>query len=120
MTRPAVAPQQNLWLCRSRDCDVVYHGDQGARFRVGDLHVVPGFKTDGPEGLVCYCYLHTRGEIENEIETTGTTTVPDRITVQIKAGNCQCEVRNPAGRCCLGEVNREVKTARERLGVMSS
>lgn len=115
MTRARVARKQAFRLCRERDCEVVYYGDRGARFTTEDLHVVPGFKTAGPEGLVCYCFLHTRGEIEQELRETGETTVPRRITEEIRAGNCACEVRNPAGRCCLGEVNDAVASVRERL-----
>lgn len=74
----------------------------------GDLHLVPGFKTAGPAALVCYCFLHDRAEIERELRASGHTTVPQRIKAEIEAGNCACEVRNPAGRCCLGEVNQAV------------
>ena len=115
MTRARVAPAQGFRLCRERDCGVVYYGDRGACFVLADLHVLPGFKTAGPEGLVCYCFLHTRGEIEQELRGSGESTVPARITEEIRAGNCACEVRNPAGRCCLGEVNQAVASIRERL-----
>lgn len=115
MTRGHLAPKQNFWLCRQAECETVYHGGQGALFSIGDMHVVPGFKTPGAEGLVCYCFMHSRGEIEQELRANGETTVPQRITAEIKAGNCACEVRNPAGRCCLGEVNKAVAMIRDRL-----
>lgn len=115
MTSGPVAARQAFRLCRALGCAVVYYGDAGARFTTGDLHVVPGFKSSGPDGLVCYCFMHTRDEIERELADSGETTVPERITAQIKAGNCACEVRNPSGRCCLGEVNQAVIAARERL-----
>lgn len=115
MTLGHVAPRQDYRLCRDLECPTVYYGDQGARYGVDDMHVAPGFKISGPEGLVCYCFMHSRGEIETELRTDGETTVPQRITAEIKAGNCACEVRNPAGRCCLGEVNQAVATIRERL-----
>lgn len=106
VTRGPVAPTQEYWLCRHLGCSIVYHGDQGATCSVDDLHVVPGFKVSGPEGIVCYCFLHSRGEIEADPRTGSATTVAQRITAEIKAGNCACEVRNPEGRCCLGEVRR--------------
>jgi hypothetical protein len=27
----------------------------------------------------------------------------------VKAGNCACEVKNPSGKCCLGDVMRAAK-----------
>jgi hypothetical protein len=36
----------------------------------------------------------------------GATAVRDMITREVKAGHCACEVRNPTGRCCLGDVAR--------------
>ncbi len=71
--------------------------------------------SDRPDTLICYCFAHTRGEIGAELRAHGETTVPRRITAQIKAGNCSCEVLNPSGRCCLGEVNRVVELIRARM-----
>ncbi|HEY6324505.1 MAG TPA: hypothetical protein VJA16_23410 [Thermoanaerobaculia bacterium] len=31
------------------------------------------------------------------------------IRERVQAGDCACEVRNPTGRCCLGEVQRVVR-----------
>ena len=59
--------------------------------------------------------MHSRGQIEHEWRATGETTVPQRIAAEIKVGNCACEVRNPAGRCCLGEVNQAVAVISDRL-----
>lgn len=115
LTRVRVAPKQRFRLCRSLECEVVYHGDLGAVLGVGDLHLVPGFKTVSEQGLVCYCFLHSRAEIEQELRATGESTVPARIQKEIKMGHCACEVRNPAGRCCLGEVNEAVGAIRDRL-----
>ena len=49
---------------------------------------------------MCYCFMHSRGEIERELlagggsHPMGESTVQRRITEQTKAGNCACEVRN--------------------------
>jgi len=37
----------------------------------------------------------------------------------VKAGRCACEVKNPSGACCLGEVNKAVKDARETTSARS-
>ncbi len=44
-----------------------------------------------------------------EIRSTGKSTVAERITAEVKAGNCACEVKNPSGKCCLGDVTRAVR-----------
>jgi hypothetical protein len=28
---------------------------------------------------------------------------------EVKAGNCACEMKNPSGKCCLGDVTRTVR-----------
>jgi hypothetical protein len=62
---------------------------------------------------VCYCFGFTRQDIWDEICDTGKSTVAKRITAEIEAGRCACEVRNPSGKCCLGDITRAVK---DRLG----
>ena len=108
--------RQAFWLCRDRDCEVVYFGDAAASVLVSDLRFLPAFKSESPEALVCYCFLHARSEIESELRHDGISTLADRIAVKVKAGECACEVRNPSGRCCLGEVREEtVRLMRDAL-----
>jgi len=57
-------------------------------------------------------------EIECELRQSGTSTVVDRIAAKVKARECACEVRNPSGQCCLGEVRAE--TGRLRAALVSS
>jgi hypothetical protein len=73
------------------------------------MNVTPGFKSSSPEALVCYCFQYRRGDIEAVLAAEGRTSIPDRIAAEIKAGNCACEVRNPSGRCCLGDVNETIR-----------
>jgi hypothetical protein len=46
-----------------------------------------------------------------EIRDTGKCTIPQRITAEVKAGNCAREIRNPQGSGCLGNVQAAVKRA---------
>jgi len=69
-----------------------------------------------PNAPVCYCFGWTPQKIVGEIETTGKSTAIDRIKAQVKAGNCYCEVTNPQGACCLGNVAQAVKEAKAVLG----
>jgi hypothetical protein len=101
-------------FCRTSQCDVVYFSNSHAskRFRKTDLKVRVGIKeTDDPIPL-CYCFGHTAASIREEIEQTGTSTVVESIRRDIQAGRCQCEIRNPSGKCCLAEVTSAVRKAK--------
>ncbi len=111
-----VPPRQYFWLCEDSDCDVVYFGEDGTLLGTGDVRVIPSFKgSPSPNDLVCYCFLYSRQDIEDELKASGDTTIFDRITAEVKAGNCACEVRNPSGKCCLGGVKRAIQETREEL-----
>lgn len=116
LTRVRLPERQEFHLCRQEGCSTVYWGSEGARLTVPDLTVTPGFKKPGGRGLVCYCFLHDTAEIERELEESGATRVPERIRHEIQQRNCACEVRNPSGRCCLGDVTRAVESARAASG----
>ena len=91
---------------RSPDCDVVYFSnDAEFHFTKEELAVRVGIKEKYPPIPLCYCFGHTVESAREEFVSTGGTTVPERIEAEIKAGNCRCEVRNPSGSCCLGEVH---------------
>ena len=44
------------------------------------------------------------GDIRREIAAHGRSTASERITALVKADRCACELRNPQGSCCLGNV----------------
>jgi hypothetical protein len=43
-----------------------------------------------------------------EFAETGRCDAPQRVRDHIAAGRCACEVRNPRGGCCLGDVVKAV------------
>ena len=111
-----VPRRQYFWLCEDSDCDVVYFGEDGTLLGTSDVRVIPSFKgSPSPNDLVCYCFLYRRQDIEDELKASGDTTIFERITVELKAGSCACEVRNPSGKCCLGGVKRAIQKTREKL-----
>lgn len=111
-----IAPaDQRYWLCRQLACEVVYFGEDATVIMAADMTVAPGFKSKAPEALVCYCFQHRRGDLEAELAAGGETTIPKRISAEVEAGNCACEVRNPSGKCCLGEVQRVSQEIRDTL-----
>lgn len=75
------------------------------------LKVPVGIKEKQSPRPVCYCFGHTVESIREEIEQTGRSTVAAAVTERVKAMQCSCELLNPKGSCCLGDVNRIVNAA---------
>lgn len=102
-------------FCPAEDCPVVYFDNAAAlTFTEDDLIVRVHAKHPHDEDVpVCYCFQHSPGTIRREIEQKGSITASKIITAEVKAGHCACEVKNPKGSCCLGDVakaEREIRT----------
>ncbi len=110
--RPRIPPGKEFCFCRSPQCDAVYFRSNEVLFRKADVSVPVTVKEpDNPTVPVCYCFGWTPAKIQAEIEATGKSTVVDQIKAQVKAGNCYCEVTNPQGSCCLGNMAKAVAEA---------
>lgn len=98
-------------FCPDPDCLTVYYSADGQQlFGEAVLREQVYQKHPADESvLVCYCFQHTVGGIRSEIRSTGTSTAIDSITQGIRAGQCACDLRNPQGSCCLGNVRDLVK-----------
>ena len=108
---PLGMPQTQYYFCEAPGCDAVYFplDAQAPLFRCGDLIVRVGTKETADPISVCYCFGFTRKDIQREVLETGRSTILGRIKKEVKAGNCACEMKNPSGKCCLGDVTRTVK-----------
>jgi len=110
--RPQIPNQSEVCFCKTATCDVVYFLAGRPLFRKDDLAVRVGLKEpDDPTAPVCYCFGWTPQKIQAELEATGRSMVIEQIKAQVKAGNCSCEVTNPQGSCCLGNVAKAVQQA---------
>lgn len=101
----------DYFFCREADCDTVYFSaDATHTFVTKDLRERV-FQKEPNVGdvFVCYCFRHTPDSIRTEFIETGASTVIDEINTGIKAGQCACDLRNPQGSCCLGNVMKVVK-----------
>ena len=102
-------------FCASPNCPVVYYAADGTQFTKEHIRVRVGLKeTEDPIPL-CYCFNVTARMIDEEVQQTGRSTAATRIRDEIKAGTCRCEVENPSGRCCLGEVIRAEKRVATKI-----
>lgn len=101
-------------FCPWPDCPVVYFASDSPQvFSEEDLRVRVFQKhPHDPDVLVCYCFRYTVAAIQEEVRRAGQSTAAEVIRAGVQAGLCACEIRNPQGRCCLGNVRAVVKQAR--------
>jgi hypothetical protein len=94
-------------FCRTQDCDLVYFSATQV-FARADLKVRVGIKEQEAPIPLCYCFGYDREDLRRDIDGHGVSGIPDRIKAEVKGGFCACEVKNPSGGCCLGNVNRVI------------
>lgn len=93
-------------FCATPTCPVVYFGED-VTFIEQDLMVPVHAKHANQDDVrVCYCFDHTPQSMREELVRSGESTAFASITTEMRAGRCACEVRNPKGSCCLGDVKR--------------
>lgn len=97
-------------FCRTETCPVVYFSSNGEQsFTVEQIREkVYQKQPDSEQVFVCYCFRHTVGEIRTAASKVRTAILDD-INQGIRAGQCACDLRNPQGSCCLGNVNELIK-----------
>jgi hypothetical protein len=94
-------------FCPTSDCPVVYFSLDGSQqFTIDQLREPVFQKTStDPTALVCYCFQYTRGAVQ-EASTSAHAQIVADITAGVQAGQCACDIRNPQGSCCLGNIRR--------------
>jgi hypothetical protein len=100
----SMKPENFYVFCSNPTCSTVYFsGDHSQTFAESDLKVPVYQKNLSMDVPVCYCFDWTR---ECLLQTGSIDQQPaDQIKAHIHAGRCGCEVNNPQGACCLGNVN---------------
>lgn len=96
-------------FCGSPDCEVVYYHAHGEQLRKTDVRVRVGIKEAEGPALLCYCFGFTRAMLLGELRESGRSNIPKLVSEGVKAGRCACEVRNPQGSCCLGNIAAAIK-----------
>jgi hypothetical protein len=106
------------YFCQNRDCSTVYFSEDGLQsFDTDEVRErVYQKEPDADDVFVCYCFQHTVGEVLNATPN-GHTTILDDINAGIKAQQCACDLRNPQGSCCLGNVRGVIKQAEKSAAV---
>lgn len=101
-------------FCRTQTCSIVYFSADGQQvFTVDQVRErIYQKEPDSDDVFVCYCFQHTVGDLRAASLEDREAIVQD-INAGINAGQCACDVRNPQGSCCLGNVRSGIK----RLGM---
>lgn len=115
LVRPEFASElvpQPYYFCNGPECDVVYVSALGEHLITKDmLKVRVGIKEEEDPVTICYCFGYERKDIEDDIRRKGRTDIQNIIAGRVRAGECRCEITNPSGGCCLGEVAKAIRTA---------
>lgn len=100
----------NYLFCKTQTCPIIYFSPDGEQtFTVEQVRErVYQKEPDTDEVFVCYCFRHTIGDIRAASPETHIVIV-NNINTGIQAGQCACDLRNPQGSCCLGNVNSLIK-----------
>lgn len=99
-------------FCRTPSCSALYFASDGSAADKEDALVRIGLKESDGARPLCYCFGFTYADVAQEVALRGASSIPARITAEVRAGRCDCAQRNPSGSCCLGEVNGAIKRAR--------
>lgn len=95
-------------FCSTPSCPVVYFGEDEI-FDRAEMAVPVFQKEPAGDRTVCYCFAIGEGDLRREVAETGRSTATERVTAHVRAGRCACEIKNPQGSCCLGNVAAALK-----------
>ncbi|WP_313893733.1 putative iron-sulfur cluster-binding metallochaperone [Psychrobacillus sp.] len=108
MLKPSVLDSSNTnlthYFCSTKDCDVVYFDTEEKFYLTSDVKVSVYQKDDSSTVPICYCFGWTREKIREYEEQKLFPKPLEHIKENVKANRCGCEVNNPQGSCCMGNV----------------
>ncbi|MEE8379319.1 MAG: hypothetical protein V3R49_02975 [Gammaproteobacteria bacterium] len=87
---------QNYFFCDDPNCDVVYFGEDKSVLVRSDLRISVGQKSQDREKTICYCF-----DVQFSDLDVDKVRARAFVVEQTKNGSCDCELRNPSGKCCL-------------------
>ncbi len=97
-----------FYYCKTPSCKIIYFRE-GTSLTQKDINVIVGLKNGASPATVCYCFEWTKEKIKSELEKTGNTIALEDIKIKMKNPGCACEVMNPSGSCCIGDITKAIK-----------
>ena len=99
---------EGFHYCKTPTCEAIYfRGDEV--LRQDALSVTVGLKEGASPATLCYCFDWSKEKIKEQIEATGKSTALEDIKAKMQDPGCSCEILNPSGQCCLGDVSKAIK-----------
>jgi len=89
---------QHYFFCDDPGCDVVYFGEDKSTLVRNDLRFSVGQKLQSQEKTICYCFDVQASDLDDDKVQKKAKAF---IIEQTKNALCDCEIRNPSGKCCL-------------------
>lgn len=89
-------PQQQYYFCTDSNCNVVYFAEDNSRVLRNELRESVGQKSRHPHRTICYCFDIKLSDIKNNPQQR-----KDFVVEKTKQSQCDCQIRNPSGKCCL-------------------
>lgn len=114
LTRVQTGPYR---FCSTPDCPTVYYHTDGSQcFGETDLRerVFQKRPTDA-DVFICYCFRYTAGDVRQAAENGRGPEILSIITGGIQGGQCACDLRNPQGTCCLGNVRAALTAVQSEI-----
>ena len=89
---------QYYFFCDDPNCDVVYFGQDKSTLVRNDLRISVGQKSQDQDKTICYCFDVQFSDLDSEKAQEKSKAF---VVEQTKNSTCDCEIRNPSGKCCL-------------------
>jgi hypothetical protein len=107
-TKHRLPTLEGYHYCKTPSCEVIYFKNDEILTQ-DDLKVTVGLKEGVSPATLCYCFGWTKEKIISQIKKNGSTNALDDIKAKMKDPGCSCEIKNPSGSCCMGDVTKAVK-----------
>ncbi|WP_423805308.1 putative iron-sulfur cluster-binding metallochaperone [Paenibacillus illinoisensis] len=104
-----IEPENTYSFCPTSSCNTVYFSDTHTQTFEEDALKVPVFQKNSSLHVpVCYCFDWTRDRL---IQSVNDNQRPiEHIKNHVQSNRCGCEVNNPQGACCLGNVTAYLRS----------
>lgn len=102
-------PKEDHYFCSTNNCNIVYFDSNNKKYLISDIKVSVHQKDNSITTPICYCFNWTKEKIKVYVEKGLTPNPLDHIRENVKENRCGCEVNNPQGSCCLGNVTTYIK-----------
>ena len=106
----------NYYFCKDANCPIVYFSEDGKQSFTTEQVREAVYQKDAQndEVFLCYCFRHTVGSVRAETQSANEAQIIESINAAIQAEHCACDIRNPQGSCCLGNVQVFIKQLKEK------